>query len=141
MAYQPSSLTKKDFFISFSKVDRDWAEWIATQLEQAGYSTVFQAWDFQPGANFIQEMDKSRQEAKHIMPLLSPDYLNSYYTRPEWAVAFRDDPKGEQRLLVPVRVRPCEVTGLLQPISFIDLVGLDEPEASMRLLESLAHES
>ena len=33
----------RDFFIN-----RLWAEWIAVQLEQAGYSTVLQAWDFRP---------------------------------------------------------------------------------------------
>ena len=28
----------KDFFISYSKTDQEWAEWIAWQLEQANYS-------------------------------------------------------------------------------------------------------
>jgi hypothetical protein len=38
----------RDFFISYTALNRPWAEWIAVQLEQAGYSTVLQAWDFQP---------------------------------------------------------------------------------------------
>jgi hypothetical protein len=29
-----------DFFVSYTEVDRGWAEWIAWQLEAAGYSTV-----------------------------------------------------------------------------------------------------
>jgi hypothetical protein len=28
----------KDFFISYHKVDKTWAEWIAWHLEEAGYS-------------------------------------------------------------------------------------------------------
>jgi TIR domain len=39
----------KDFFISYSHADHRWAEWIAWQLEEAGYSTILQAWDFQTG--------------------------------------------------------------------------------------------
>lgn len=41
----------KDFFISYNSADRTWAEWIAWQLEEAGYTTVLQAWDFRPGSN------------------------------------------------------------------------------------------
>jgi hypothetical protein len=32
-----------DFFISYTGVDRAWAEWIAWQLEAAGYTVVLQA--------------------------------------------------------------------------------------------------
>jgi hypothetical protein len=35
----------RDFFISYTQVNRSWAEWIAVQLEAAGYTTVLQAWD------------------------------------------------------------------------------------------------
>jgi hypothetical protein len=34
----------KDFFISYNKADRQWAVWIAWQLEEAGYSLVIQEW-------------------------------------------------------------------------------------------------
>ena len=41
---------KKDFFISYNKADRAWAEWIAWHLEETGgYSVAIQAWDFGPG--------------------------------------------------------------------------------------------
>ena len=56
--------TDKDFFISYNKADREWAEWIAWQLEEAGYTTVIQSWDFSPGRNFILEMDKATKAAK-----------------------------------------------------------------------------
>ena len=36
----------KGFFVSYNKADRAWAKWIAWQLEETGYSTVIQAWDF-----------------------------------------------------------------------------------------------
>ena len=36
--------------ISYTQVDHTWAEWIAWQLEAAGYTTVIQAWDFRPVA-------------------------------------------------------------------------------------------
>jgi hypothetical protein len=49
---------QKDFFISYTGADRQWAEWIAWHLEQAGYSTIIQAWDFRAGGNFAHEMQR-----------------------------------------------------------------------------------
>jgi hypothetical protein len=51
-------LKTKDFFISYNSADRQWAEWIAWQLEEAGYTTVLQAWDFRPDSNFVLEISE-----------------------------------------------------------------------------------
>jgi len=110
----------KDFFISYNSADKDRAEWIAWQLEDAGYTTVIQAWDFGPGQNFVLAMQKAATEARRTIAVLSPDYLDAKFTTPEWAAAFVQDPTGEQRLLIPVRVRPVELAGLLKPIVYID---------------------
>lgn len=124
----------KDFFLSYNKADKQWATWIAWQLEEAGYTTVLQSWDFQPGGNFVLEMDDATKQATRTIALLSPDYFTSQYTASEWAVAFRRDPKGEQGLLVPIRVRLCDVEGLLGPIGYIDLVDKNEASARTALL-------
>src|SRR6266436_5555355 len=98
---QEAEETNKDFSISYNKADRLWAEWIAWQLEAAGYSTVLQAWDFRPGSNFVLEMDKAAVEAERTIAVLSPNYLKALYTQPEWSAAFRRDPTGEKGYLLP----------------------------------------
>ena len=65
---------------------------------------------------------------------LIPDFLTSLFTRPEWAAAFVGDPTGEERKLLPVRVRECKPGGLLKALSYIDLVDLDEETAKNALL-------
>ena len=104
----------KDFFISYNQADRKWAEWIAWQLEDAGYTTVLQAWDFRPGSNFALEMHSAAQAAGRTIAVLSPDYLSSQYTLPEWAAAFAKDPTSKQGKLLPVRVKECDLEGLLR---------------------------
>ena len=116
----------KDFFISYTGADRRWAEWIAWCLEQDGYTVIIQAWDFPAGSNFVYEMDKALKEAQRVVAVLSPAYLTSEYAFTEWAVAFRGDPQGKERLLLPVRVEECQVEGLLGPLVYCDLVGSDE---------------
>jgi len=124
----------KDFFISYNKADRGWAEWIAWQLEAEGYSTILQAWDFRPGGNFILEMDHATMVATRTIAVLSPDYLDALYTKPEWAEAFRQDPTGKDGKLLPVRVRTCTLKGLLAAIGYIDLVGRNNALAAQNAL-------
>jgi GTPase SAR1 family protein len=123
-----------DFFISYTQIDRHWAEWIAWQLEAAGYSTVLQAWDFRPGSNFVQAMQHAAAESDRTIAVLSPAYLQSGFTAAEWAAAFARDPTGMQGLLLPVRIHDCEPQGLLPQIVYIDLVGLDAEAARETLL-------
>jgi len=127
----------KDFFISYRGLDQPWAEWIAYQLEEANYSVVIQAWDFQPGSSFIHAMDKATREAQRTIAVLSPDYFASPYTTVEWQAAYHKDPTGEQGFLLPVRVRPCQVEGLLGPLVYIDLVDLNEAQAREKLLREV----
>ena len=130
----------KDFFVSYNKADVAWAEWIAWELEEAGYTAILQAWDFRPGSNFVLEMQRAAVEADRTIAVLSPDYLTALFAQPEWAAAFAQDPTGEKGTLVPVRVRECDVKGLLPQIVYIDLVGKDEPAARQALLGGVSRE-
>lgn len=127
----------KNFFISYNHNDERWAEWIAGTLEDAGYATVIQAWDFPPGSNFAVEMHKAAAECERTIAVLSKVYLASLFTLAEWLAAFVDDPSGAYRKVVPVRVEQCDVTGLLKPIVHCDLVGLDAQTAKERLLKAV----
>ncbi|BAU10195.1 kinesin light chain [Leptolyngbya sp. NIES-3755] len=129
---------KKDFFISYNRHDRAWAEWIAATLEKAGYSTIIQAWDFRPGGNFVLDMHDAIDQTKRTIAVLSPNYLQSEFTQPEWAAAFVQDPRGKNRTLIPVRVEACELTGLLRAIVYVDLVGIPESEAEKLLLQAVS---
>jgi hypothetical protein len=128
---------EQDFFISYNRADKHWAEWIAWTLEAAGYSVIIQAWDFRPGGNFILDMQRAAAESQKTIAVLSESYLKASYTQPEWAAAFANDPQSQDRKLIPVRVKECRPEGMLRPIVYIDLVGLSETEAKQALLEGL----
>jgi tetratricopeptide (TPR) repeat protein len=123
-----------DFFVSYTGADSAWAEWIAQTLEDAGYQTVVQAWDFRPGQDFLHQMQQATQRATRTIAVLSPSYLGSVFGEAEWRAAFASDPTGEQGLLLPVRVAEVTPPGLLRSRVYLDLVGLDEPTATARLL-------
>ena len=119
---EPTPQERKDFFISYTSRDSTWAEWIAFELEAAGYSTVIQAWDSRPGTNFVSMMNDATKETERTIAVLSAAYLESEFGFTEWAAAFRRDPAGKEGRVLPVRIEECDIEGLLGPIVYIDLV-------------------
>src|SRR5512132_4231633 len=122
-----------DFFVSYTGADRAWAEWVAWQLEHAGYQVIIQAWDFEPGDNFVDRMKDALERADRTLALVSAAYLASPYCRDEWTGAFLHDPDGRNRLL-QVRIEDCELPRLLRAQVYVDLVGLPREQARARLL-------
>ena len=135
MSTSPSHV---DYFVSYNHRDEQWATWIAWQLEQAGFTTAIQAWDFRPGNNFVHEMQEAATKADRTILVLTDNYLQSNFTQPEWYAAFAQDPKGAEARVIPVRVEPCNPAGLLGQIVYIDLVGKDVKEAATALLSGIA---
>jgi tetratricopeptide (TPR) repeat protein len=131
---------ERDFFISYAGADAAWAEWIADILERAGYTTVLQAWDFRPGEVFVQRMHQAVEQARRILLVLSPAYLESAFATAEWQAAFAKDPTGDHALLLPVRIAACQPPGLLRGRTYLDLVGLAERAAAERLLAGVGTE-
>jgi tetratricopeptide (TPR) repeat protein len=143
LRHEPDRLTQRrspgqqrDFFVSYTGADRAWAEWVAWQLEEAGWTTVLQAWDFTPGDNFIARMRDALEQADRTIALLSQAYLASPYATDEWTGAFLHDTQHQGRLL-PVRIEACQVPRLLGTRVYIDLVGLGRQAARTRLLEGV----
>jgi hypothetical protein len=93
-----------DFFISYTGRDLPWAEWVDARLRDPGYSTIVQFADFRPGQNIIHRMQTALATANQVIGILSPRYLESPFTTAEWTAAVRDDPLGEKRRLLLVRV-------------------------------------
>nr|MDT0666275.1 toll/interleukin-1 receptor domain-containing protein [Micromonospora sp. DSM 115978] len=97
-----------DFFVSYTAADRGWAEWIAWQLEAEGYSVLVQAWDFVPGAHWMVRMSEGMRGADRTIAVLSHAYVGSVYGAAEWQAAYRADPEGFSRRLLPVRVEDSQ---------------------------------
>jgi TIR domain/SIR2-like domain len=127
-----------DFFVSYTSPDRAWAEWIAWQLEDFGYSTAIQAWDSLPGYDFVVWMDRAIRRARHVLIVLSPDYEEAAsFTLPEWSAAIGRDPTGEHAVLFPVRVSDFAPGGFFRTRVWVDLAGKDEKAARTALLQGV----
>jgi len=125
----------KDFFISYNRADRAWAEWMPGTWRP-------RVLDREPG------MDSARARtspwrwtgdegggAWDRRPLADLPDLEVH--RAGVAAYLAEDPTGNGRRLIPVRVSECEVDGLLRQVVYIDLVGTAEGDARQRLLDGV----
>ena len=110
----PKCPSRRIFFISYTGADKKWAEWIVWILEEAGYKIVIQSWDFNAAFNFVVKMQSGAMDATRTIAVITPDYFQSAFTKPEWAVAFADDPASESGKLVPIRVGDFNPPGSFQ---------------------------
>ena len=124
-----------DFFVTYNAADQEWAEWIGQRLQGAGYSVELQSYDYWARSSLILEMFAVSAMADATIALLSPEFLAENLDRPEWQAAYAQDPTGSLGILIPVRVRECDVEGALPGVGFIDLVGMGEDEAGAGLVE------
>ena len=126
-----------DFFISHADADLEWAEWIAAELEAAGYGVIVKAWDFRPGENALLRQDEALATCRHTICVLSEDYVNSgVATR---IAAHYQELRSRERAVIPVKVVPCDPPPLMAVVIPIDLSGLaDADEARRRLLAGVA---
>jgi TIR domain len=129
--------TIRNFFISYTAVDRPWAEWIAWELEEAGYTTILQAWDFTPGSHFVTAMYLATQTTERTIAVLSRAYLQSVYSEQEWQAAWAEDPTGVERKLLVLRIEDCPRPGLLGQVVSEDLFGVGKEMARTRLLAAV----
>jgi hypothetical protein len=122
-----------DFFVSYTREDQAWAEWIAWVIEEGGQRVLIQAWDFVPGSNWVAEMQTGARDAHRTVAVLSKAYLESVYGSAEWQAAWASDPNGTGRKLLVMRVAPCESPGLLAGVVRVDLFGVSEAVARARV--------
>jgi hypothetical protein len=129
--------TIRNYFISYTAADRQWAEWIAWELENAGYTTILQAWDFTPGSHFVTAMHLATQVTERTIAVLSRAYVQSAFSEQEWQAAWSEDPSGAQRKLVVFRIEDCPRPGLLGQVVSEDLFGVGKEMARTRLLAAV----
>ncbi|MET0416422.1 MAG: FxSxx-COOH system tetratricopeptide repeat protein [Actinoplanes sp.] len=128
-----------DFFVSYAGPDRPWAEWVAQQLDAAGYTVELDVWDWAVGSNAVLAMNDALARARRVLALYSVAYFErERFTGDEWTGVLGQPPDAAgRRRLVPVRVQEVKPPPVLAPLVFRDLFGLDEQRARKMLLAAV----
>lgn len=127
----------KDFFVSYTGSDLNFAIWVAELLEANNFSVTIQAWDFSPGDNFVSKINEALIECRKLVVILSNSYLKSKWCEAEWTSKLAEQMRLQERRIIPIRIEPIDLTGLLSPIVYIDIVDKGEDEAKYEILSGI----
>ncbi len=132
----------RDFFISFIHANAEIATAINDALNAAGFSTWFHPKDKPKGAGIADWMEVALDASNQMLALCSDAYFDRSkgYSRAERQSMFWEDPTNNDPLLILVKVAPCKFPRLIAQNEYIDLTGLQRPEAAAKLVAELQSE-
>ena len=118
---------RKDFIVSHGRADRAWAEWVAWQLTEAGYTVELAVWDWAAGQNAMTAMSDALHRGDRVVALFSAAYFDrSRYTTEEWSSAMMHLPDAAEGHCAGAvqEMSAGQVTHMLRPLMYKDLFGL-----------------
>lgn len=122
-----------NFFISYSHVDKQWAEWISDFLEQEGYSTFLGNCDLKVGDNFVSIIQEYIEKTDKLIAVFSPSYFSSTFCQVEVSAMLAKNKNG----IIPVKVSYTQPIAELENMLYVDLYKINEAEAKKRLLTAI----
>lgn len=127
----------KDAYICYNSNDLDWVERLAEQLESEtidGTKTsrtlnvFFDRWDMEPGDSLIDKMNEGMSKARHVVCVLSPEFLAADWPRFEWKHIVASNPNNVGGRIIPILYRHKGLDGTARlnlPAPFRDLKYID----------------
>lgn len=130
---------ERSTFISYSRVDKEFALRLAKELRSSGYPVWLDQLDIPTGSRWDDEVEKALQECSIFMIILTPGSITSMNVKDE--IGFAID---HGKRILPVLVEKCQVPLRLSRFQYVDFTLKsfeDGVESAKQLLTSLMNES
>ena len=134
---------RRDFFVSHAGADRAWAEWVAWQLTEAGYSVELDVWDWAAGRNFVHGDERCAGAVRPGGGAVLGGVFRPVPVHHRGVVGGGGARAGHAGRAGWCRCGwrkcpPTHVPAVLRPLVFRDLFGVGEEQARRVLLEAVA---
>ena len=124
-----------EIFVSYTSSDRDWAFWIAKELEALGHAPHIHEWEIKGGDDIYAWMEQRHNAADHVLCVVSDEYLRAPYSTLERNAAIWRTAGGRPGFVLFVAVKPCKLPTLADHIRRSELFGVPEEAARIRFRE------
>jgi tetratricopeptide (TPR) repeat protein len=124
-----------DIFVSYTGSDRDWAFWVAKELEATGHRPHIHEWEIKGGDDIYAWMEQRHAAADHVLCVVSDDYLKAPYSTLERNAALWQAAVKRPGFVLFVAVKPCTLPTLADHIRRCELFGVPEEAARLRFHE------
>jgi hypothetical protein len=127
-----------DIFVSYTRSDSQWAQWIADDLKALGHTPHVHEWEIGPGEDILAWMERHHGAADHVLCVISPRYLKAAYSLLEHNAALWRAVRERSSFLLYVVVEPCALPALTAHIRRCELFDLPEAAARQRFRDYMA---
>ena len=105
-----------DISISYTSSDREWAFWIAKELEALSHTVHIHEWEIARGADIYGWMEARHDAADHVLCVVSDEYLKAPYSTLERNAALWQAAGKRPGFVLFVAVKPCRLPTLADHI-------------------------
>jgi tetratricopeptide (TPR) repeat protein len=128
-----------DIFVSYTSSDRDWAFWIAKELEALGHTPHVHEWEIEAGHSIYAWMEQHYDVADHVLCVVSDEYLKAPYSTLERNAALWQAVSKRPGFVLFAAVRPCRLPTLIDHFRRCELhSAVSDEERRSRFREFLA---
>jgi hypothetical protein len=127
-----------DIFISYTSSDRDWAFWIAKDLEALGHTPRIHEWEIKGGDDIYRWMERHHDAADHVLCVVSDEYLKAPYSTLERNAALWQAASKRPGFVLLVAVGPCRFPTLTDHLHRCELYGVSDDEKRRRFREFMS---
>src|SRR5258708_1044741 len=96
-----------DVFLSHNRAQKEWTRKLAIQFEEKGITPWFDEWHLPGGTVATHGIELGLQQSRHVLLVLSPEFLLSEWTDYETQIAMVLSPANRDRKLVPILYAEC----------------------------------
>jgi Tfp pilus assembly protein PilF len=111
---------KYDVFLSHNRAQKDWTRELDERLRAAKFNVWFDERNIRGGEIGSIAMEQGVAESRHIVLVLSPEFIASEWTDFETQIAIVDSPANRDRKIIPILHTKCKVSRRISRISWID---------------------
>ncbi|MCK9878693.1 protein kinase [Frankia sp. Ag45/Mut15] len=132
---RPPGWTRWDFFIAHASADQQWADWIAWELEAAGYQVLLQAQEGAARSRWTADLRDGIRHCAQVLVLLSGSGPASVVEQIGWGATHDAEAETHTGRFVPVRVEDCPHSDPPGTAPVLDLFGYSADTARKTLLD------
>jgi hypothetical protein len=116
----PARQFKFDVFLSHNRAQKNWTRDLAIRLRAAGFNVWFDEWALRGGEVGSIGMERGLQESRHVVLVLSPEFMASEWTDYETQITILLSPANRDRKLIPILHTKCDLPPRISRINWID---------------------